>query len=276
MAHNTILVIGSTGKIGRHVTARLRDRDVTVKAASRRGPVHFDWHDEATWSGAVDGSQSVYLVDSQDAERVPLLRRFGALAAHRGVRTLVFLSAREAESVNPALEEKEQAVKDAGIEWTILRPTWFDQNFSEVSAFTDPLRAGELRLPAGDGRQPFIDAADIAEVAAAALTGEGHHGRTYDLSGPEAITFAEAVERIGKAGGRDLHYRPVDGAEYVANPARYGAAPGQAEAYAHLMGAIAEGRTEHLSDGVKQALGREARRFDDYAAATAATGVWDA
>lgn len=276
MAHNTILVIGSTGKIGRHVAAGLRDREVTVKAASRRGPVHFDWHDESTWSGAVDGSQAIYLVDSQDTERIPLLRRFGSLAAHRGVERLVFLSAREAESVNPQLEEKDQAVKDAGTEWTILRPVWFNQNFSEVPAFADPLRAGELRLPAGDGRQPFIDARDIAEVAVAALTGDGHHGRTYDLSGPEAIGFAEAVERIGKATGRELRYRPVDGAEYAAHPDVYGAAPAQAKGYALLMSAIAEGKTEHLSDGVKQALGREPRSFDDYAAATAATGVWDA
>lgn len=276
MEHNTILVIGSTGKIGRQVVARLRDGAVTVKAASRRGPVHFDWHDETTWSGAVDGSQAVYLVDSQDGERTALLRRFGALAAHRGVRTLVYLSAREAESVNPSLEEKEQALKDAGTEWTILRPVWFNQNFSEVPAFTEPLRAGELRLPAGRGRQPFIDARDIAEVAVAALTGPGHHGRTYDLSGPEAITFAEAVAHIAAATGRDLRFRPVEPAEYVADPARFGATPDQAAGYATLMGAIAEGRTEHLSDGVKQALGRAPRSFGDYVADTAPTGVWDA
>ncbi|WP_041624921.1 NAD(P)H-binding protein [Stackebrandtia nassauensis] len=276
MADNTILVIGSTGKIGRHVAERLRERDVTVKAASRSGPVHFDWHDEATWPGALDGAQGAYLVDSQDADRVPLLRRFSALAAHRGLRRLVFLSAREAESVNPTLEEKEAAIKDAGTEWTILRPVWFNQNFSEVAAFREPLRAGELRLPAGDGPQPFIDAEDIAEVAAAALTTDGHHGRTYDLSGPEAISFGEAVAHIAKATGRDLRYRPVSAEDYVADPAAFGAQPGQAEGYALLMAAIAEGKTSHLSDGVKQALGRDPRGFAEYAVKTAATGVWDA
>lgn len=275
MAHNTNLVIGSTGKIGRHVVAGLRDRGATVKAASRRGPVHFDWHDEATWSPAVDGSRAVYLVDSQDADRIPLLRRFGALAAHRGVRTLVYLSAREAESVNPHLDEKEQAVKDAGTEWTILRPTWFDQNFSEAPAFVDQLRTGRLRLPAGDGRQPFIDARDIAEVAVAALLDDGHHGHTYDLSGPEALTFAEAVDRIAKATGRELGYQPVDAAEFAADPAAFGVDAGVAAGYAHIMPAIAAGRTEHLSDGVKQALGREPRTFDDFVAATATVGVWD-
>ncbi|MGH8877050.1 MAG: NAD(P)H-binding protein [Stackebrandtia sp.] len=276
MADNTILVIGSTGKVGRRVLGRLRDRDVTVKAASRSGPVGFDWNDEATWAGALDGATAAYLVDSQDDQVIPLLRRFSQLAAHRGLRRLVLLSARDAESADPRLEEKEQAVKDAGTEWTILRPSWFDQNFSETPMMLEPLRTGMLRLPAGDGPQPFIDAEDIAAVAVAALLGEGHDGRTYDLSGPELLSFGQAVDRIAQATGRKLAYRPIDGAEYVADPREYGSFPGAAEAYVNLLGRIADGQTAFVSDGVRQALGRDPRRFDDYASATAATGVWDA
>ena len=274
MADSTILVIGSTGKIGRHVVAGLRDHGATVKAASRRGPVHFDWHDEATWSQAVDGSDAVYLVDSQDADQIPLLRRFGALAAHRGVRSLVYLSARAAESANPALDEREQPVKDAGTEWTILRPSWFNQNFSEAPGFVRQLRAGELRLPAGQGRQPFIDARDIAEVAVAALTQQGHHGRSYDLSGPESIGFTEAVECIARAVGRELRYRAVDPEQFASRPPA-GVDAEVAKSYTRLMAEIAAGRTALLSDGVEQALGRQPRRFGDFAAETAPTGVWN-
>ncbi len=99
----------------------------------------------------------------------------------------------------------ERIVLDTNPAWTIVRASWFNQNFSE-GFFVDPLRDGVLALPAGDVGEPFIDAEDIADVAVAALTEAGHEGQIYEVTGPRLMTFAEAVDEIARAAGRELRY----------------------------------------------------------------------
>ena len=121
-----------------------------------------------------------------------------------GTRRLVLLSGRGEEEA----ERAKEALKASGAEWTIVRCSWFMQNFSE-RYFTEPLAAGELALPVGDVREPFVDAEDIADVAVAALTEDGHAGRLYELTGPRPLTFAEAVAEVGSATGRSLRYTQI-------------------------------------------------------------------
>ncbi|MER8034043.1 NAD(P)H-binding protein [Streptomyces hydrogenans] len=274
MTKHPILVTGGTGKSGRRVVSLLRARGLPVRVASRSGEPPFDWLDRATWASALEGVTAVYLVPI-DGEL--LTRPFVERAAELGVERVVLLSGRgvdvpgysgEANIAGATHVDGESAVRDSGIAWTILRPAWFAQNFSE-GIFLDALLAGELRLPAGDGAASFVDAKDIAEVAVAALTGDGHRGRTYELSGPRALTLTEAVAEISTVSGRDLRYVPLSHAEFVAELTAQGWTDAEAEDYAEAVGPIRRGMDGHVSDGVRQALGRDPRDFTDYARASA-------
>lgn len=270
--HPTTLVLGGTGKTGRRVAAGLQARGLPVRAAARSGPHPFDWADRNTWEPALEGVRAAYLVDSQGPDAADTLRDFARLAADRGVGRLVLLSAREADpAARPATED---AVRESGAAWTILRPTWFGQNFSESFYLSDFVREGELRLPTAGGPEPFIDAQDIADVAVAALTEDGHQGRGYDLSGPRVLSFETAVAEIARATGRELTVVPVSGPEYVAHLTGRGYPVELAELLNELLGSVAQGGHDYLSDGVRQVLGREPRDFGDYVKSAAAAGAW--
>jgi len=194
---------------------------------------------------------------------------FAELAVSSGVPRLVLLSGRgEAEA-----ERAEQAVRASGADLTILRSTWFAQNFSE-SYWVDML-SGEVALPAGDTPEPFVDVDDLADVAVAALTDDRHIGQLYELTGPRLLTFAEAVAEIAKATGREVRYVPISVEEYGAAAAEQGVPSEVIDLLTYLFGEVLDGRNAHLANGVQRALGREPRDFADYARDAAATGVWD-
>jgi uncharacterized protein YbjT (DUF2867 family) len=167
----TTLVLGGTGKTGRRVAERLTARGLPVQVGSRPGKPPFDWDDQATWVPALRNVESVYVAYYPDLA-VPgaaaTVRSFAELAVKTGVRRLVLLSGRGEEGALLG----EQAVRDSGAEWTVLRASWFSQNFSE-GFFLDQVLSGEVALPAGSIREPFLDTDDIADVAVAALTEDG-------------------------------------------------------------------------------------------------------
>ena len=201
-----VLVLGSTGKTGRRVVERLKARGIPTRVGARSGEPPFDWDDRDTWAPVLQGVGSVYVQHYLDALPgvAEILGSFAELAVAKGIPRLVHLSGRgEAEA-----ELAAQAVRDTGAEVTTLRSTWFSQNFSE-SYFIDGLLAGELALPAGNTPEPFVDADDIADVAVAALTKDGHMGEVYELTGPRLLTFADAVGEIAQATGREVRYLPV-------------------------------------------------------------------
>jgi uncharacterized protein YbjT (DUF2867 family) len=169
--------------------------------------------------------------------------------------------------------EGEEAVVDSGAELTILRSTWFAQNFSE-DYWREYVLGGEVALPAGEMREPFVDADDIADVAIAALTEDGHVGELYELTGPRLLTFAEAVTEIARATGREIRYVPISIEEFAAAAAEENVPEEVIEMLTYLFGEILDGRNAHLTDGVERALGRPPKDFGDYARDAAATGVW--
>ncbi|WP_327415706.1 NAD(P)H-binding protein [Streptomyces sp. NBC_01233] len=275
MTTKPILVLGSTGKTGRRVLSRLRQHGHEVRGASRKGLTRFDWNDENTWEPALEGAGAVYLVDSQQSDAATSLRSFAGLAVTGGVERLVLLSARD--WVVPDGEEKlpgERAVRESGAQWTILKPTWFAQNFSEDPFYRGQLLDGEFVMSTGDGIEPFVDAEDIADVAVAALTEDGHGGQAYELTGPRLLSLGDVVEEIARATGRDIAYRPVPAQEYAAYALRKGLPEDYVALLNLLNGWIEERRFATLADGVQRALGREPRDFADYVRRTAATGVW--
>ncbi|WP_424532991.1 NAD(P)H-binding protein [Sphaerisporangium viridialbum] len=266
MSISSTLVTGGTGKTGRRVAALLDRRGVPARVASRSGPVRFDWVDETTWEPALAGVRAVYLIDSQDAGAEAEARAFTKRAVAHGVDRLVLLSARVwAEMGDPAGLAVENAVREAGVAWTILRPSWFAQNFGEDPLIATAIARGDLRIPTGEGREPFIDAEDIAEVAVAALTGDGHAGEIYELSGPRALTWGQAVAEIARTTGRAVRFTPISDEQYRTELAAAGHPDDYAEITSALFAHIRHGRGAALSDGVRRALGREPADFASYA-----------
>src|SRR5918996_1687941 len=130
------------------------------------------------------------------------------LAARNGVRRLVLLSGRGEEEAQSAEQALREVGDEAGVEWIIVRCAWFMQNFDE-NFLLEPMLAGEVALPSGNVPEPFVDAGDIADVAVAALTEEGHAGEIYELTGPRLRTMEEAVGEISRAAGRKIRFVPV-------------------------------------------------------------------
>ena len=199
------------------------------------------------------------------------MRSFAELALRSGVPRLVLLSGRG----EPEAERAEQAVRDTGADLTILRSTWFMQNFSE-DYMTDHVLSGEIRLPGGDVPTPFLDVGDIADAAVAALTDDRHVGQLYELTGPRSLTFDEVAAEISKATGRELRYTPVTLEQHAAEAAEHGVPNEVIELLTYLFAEVVDGRNAGTTDGVHRALGRDARDFGDYVREVAAGGVWDA
>jgi uncharacterized protein YbjT (DUF2867 family) len=268
------LVLGATGKTGRRIIERLRARGVPTRVGSRSGQPPFDWEDPATWAPALEGVGSAYISYYPDLAvpgAVEATRSFAELAVSSGVRRLALLSGRG----EPEAERAERAVRDTGADLTILRSTWFMQNFSE-DYMLDHVLSGEIRLPAGDVPTPFLDIDDLADIAVEALTDDRHVGQLYELTGPRSLTMAEVAAEISAAADREVRYAPVSLDRHAAEAAEHGVPPEFVELLTYLFGEVVDGRNASTTDGVRRALGREPRDFGDYARATAATGVWNA
>jgi uncharacterized protein YbjT (DUF2867 family) len=271
-AQTATLVLGGTGKTGRRVAQRLTARGLSVRVGSRSGEPPFDWDDEATWAPALQDVGSVYVSYYPDLAvpgSVAAVRSFAKLAAERGIRRLVLLSGRGEEEAQRA----ERAVQEVSAGWTIVRCSWFNQNFSE-NYLLEPILEGEVVLPAGDVPEPFVDTDDIADVAVAALTEEGHAGQLYELTGPRLLTFAEAVAEISQATGRKIRFVPITVEEYASVLAEQEVPAGFVWLLTYLFTEVLDGRNAYLTDGVQRALGREPRDFADYARDAATTGIW--
>jgi uncharacterized protein YbjT (DUF2867 family) len=268
-----ILVVGGTGKTGRRVLSMLAAQGVTARSASRNGDVRFDWTDESTWAAALDGVTSAYVTFSPDLA-VPgadvTIEAFTALAVKSGVQRLVLLSGRGEEGARRC----EEIVQAAGIEWTIVRAGWFQQNFSE-DFLRESVLAGEIVLPAGHVAEPFIDVDDIAEIVVAALLEDRHVGELYEVTGPRLLTFADIATELTEALGRQVSYIPVTTEEFISGATEAGIPRDTVEMLAHLFTEVLDGRNAYLTNGVERALGRPARDFADYARAVAATGAWN-
>ena len=268
------LVLGGTGKTGRRVLDLLAADGHTARSAARTPgraapgvePVRFDWDDPTTHAAALEGAEAVYVVPpALRSDHPPLIAALAQRAATAGAARFVLLSARGVDQGpdNP-LRQAEQAIATAGLPVTVVRPAWFMQNFTE-SFFARGVAQGSLVAPTGTGAAPFVDTADIAAVAAAALTGRVAPG-AYDLSGPQALTFAEAAAVLSGRTGRPVVHVDLPVEQWVSGAAENGLPVEYAGMLGRLFGLIRDGHDAHLSDGVERALGRPATSFADWAA----------
>lgn len=275
---DVVLVTGATGKTGRRVVRQLADAGVPVRAASRSGSPRFDWSDPGSWPQALVGVSAVYLVhpDMGSPEAEQSIVAFAEQAVVAGVRRAVVLTGTQGGGPQgEAMLRVERAVQDAFPEWTVLRPRWFFQNFTE-DFLLPPVQAGEFRLPTGEGRDAFVDAEDIAAVAVAALTLPEHSGQVYDVTGPELLSFADVADRISTATGRPVAHQALSQEEFVAEQREQGVPQEWVDLSAGMYTVIREGGLDWRSDDVERVLGRPSRSFEAFAADTAAGDTWRA
>ena len=266
------LVLGGTGKTGRRVAERLVNRGVETRIASRSADPSFDWNDQSTWKATLDGVEAVYITYAPDLAipgATEAVRDFVATAVGQGIRRLVLLSGRGEEEAQAC----ERIVQDAGVEWTVVRASWFNQNFSE-GEFLGMVMDGAITLPAGDVPEPFVDANDIADVAVAALTEDGHDGEIYEVTGPRMLTFADVAREISRAAGREVQFIRIPKEAFAGAIAESGAPKEIAWLLNYLFETVLDGRNAYVCDGVKRALGREPTDFSEFVDRIAASGVW--
>ena len=267
-----VLIIGATGKTGRRVAGRLAGLGVPTRLASRSGATRFDWTDRTTWGPALDGAGAVYITYQPDliVERsADDLRVFVEVARDASVDKLVLLSGRG----EPEARACEEIVLHSGLASTVLRCSWFAQNFSE-SFLADGVREGAVVLPVDAVGEPFIDADDIADAAVTVLTRSGHDGRVYELTGPRLLTFAEATAQIAAAANREIDYVTVSLEDYRAGMAEAGVPDDYADMVISLFGTLFDGRNAHTTDGVRELLGRAPTDFADFIEKSVAERAW--
>ncbi len=269
---NTTLVLGATGKTGRRIATRLEALGVPVRRGSRSARPSFDWAKEEGWDACLEAVGAVYVNYAPDLA-VPgagdSIQAFVDRAQRHGVERLVLLSGRgEAEA-----QACERIVQNSGIDSTVVRASWFNQNFSE-GAFMSMVEAGRITLPAADIGEPFVDVDDIADVAVAALTEAGHAGEVYEVTGPRLLTFEDIAAELSRATGRTIEFVQVPHDAFVGGIAESGAPKEVVWLMDYLFSTVLDGRNTHLTDGVERALGRPPKDFAEYARQTAATGVW--
>ncbi|MCB1718364.1 MAG: NAD(P)H-binding protein [Candidatus Competibacteraceae bacterium] len=273
-ANGLTLVLGGTGKTGRRIAASLEAKGVPVRIGSRAALPSFDWNNEAGWDACLQDVEAVYINYAPDLAipgATDSIQAFVDRAKRHGVARLVLLSGRgEAEA-----QACERIVQASGIEWTIVRASWFYQNFSE-GAFVDMVLAGQITLPADDTPEPFVDVDDIADVAVAALTEPGHAGEVYEVTGPRLMTFADVASELSQATARAITYVQIPHDAFIAGVTESGAPKEVAWLLDYLFATVLDGRNAQLSDGIQRALGRPPKDFAAYAREVAASGLWKA
>ncbi|MEV6430660.1 NAD(P)H-binding protein [Nocardia sp. NPDC051463] len=243
-----------------------------VSFGSRSTEVAFDWEDRSTWAAVLEDVGAVFLMYTsghRDSHPGDTIRAFSDLAVAHGVGRLVLLSARGADQA-----AAEQAVRDSGAEWTVLQAAWFNQEFDE-GVFADAVFAGGLALVGGQVWEPFIDAGDLADIVAAALTEDGHAGRNYELTGRRLLAGDDVAAAIANETNRDVAYVPVTGEQFGAVlTSDFDMRDEEVAVMIDIFATLLDGPDTKMTDGVRQLLSRESVDFADFISEAVASGVW--
>ena len=276
----TVLVTGATGNVGSRAVDELRDRGIPVRAFVRdpqRAAVvladatelaHGDFAQVDSVRRAMDGIERVLLICGNDPRQVEFGTAAIDAAARAGVRQIVMLSTIGAEAGSPTVffdqhGRIEEYLHGSRIPGVVLRSSHLMSNL--LGSVATIRRAGRFFLPAGDARIAMIDPRDVAAAAAAALTTDGHDGRTYVLTGPEAITYGDLARRLSGVVGRPIEFVDVPDEAALAGLAQAGLSPWLAEQVVAVFGALRDGVNASTTDSVRELTGREPRDIEDFA-----------
>jgi len=271
MSAQPILVVGATGKTGARVAARLEQRGEAVRHGSRRAAIPFDWDNADTWPVSLEGVRSAYVTYFPDLAFPGAVDKVEALcrvAKSEGVKRLVLLSGRGEHHARLG----EEAVRASGIDFTLVRASWFAQNFSE-GYLREPVLNGVLPMPGGDVAEPIVDVDDIADVVVAALTEDRHSGELYEVTGPRLLTFADMAAILSDSIGRKVQHVPISFEDFHKG-LEENAGSFIADVFTGIARETLDGRNQSLCDGVERAIGRAPRDFAEFARDAARAGAW--
>lgn len=275
MKTENILVIGGTGKTGRRIVARLEALGHNVRIGSRSATPAFDWHQPENWEAALMGMDKVYITYQPDLAvpgALEAIEELVKVSRKANIKKLVLLSGKGEREAQLC----EQVVIHSGLDYTIVRASWFNQNFSE-NFLLEPILDGVVALPQVEAQIPWVDTDDIAEVATKALTEDIHNGQIYELTGPRTLTFKDAVTEIAKASNREITFIPISVQEYGDGMRKAGLPEDFIWLIEYLFTEVL-GNPElaEVSHDIEKVLGRKPIDFSEYVTATAKTGIWKA
>ncbi|MFK7860019.1 MAG: NmrA family transcriptional regulator [Granulosicoccus sp.] len=272
MKNSPVLIIGKTAKTGLRVEQRLQDLGYSTRGVSRSSTPAFNWEDSTTWRTALEGTRSAYVTFYPDlaipsAERT--VREFTELAKDVGLQHVVLLSGRGEQGAQRA----EKVLINSGLDWNVVRASWFMQNFSE-GFMIEGIVGGELMLPAGDNAEPFVDIDDIADVAVATLTQPELRNHLFEVTGPRALTFAQCVAEISEVVGYPVKYTSIPIDDFLNTLRDQGLPEGMLWLMRELFTVVFDGRNSTPTTGVEEALGRPATDFSEYLRKVMSSGAW--
>lgn len=266
-----VLVTGATGSVGSEIVRQALAQGLSVRSASRRGSaeagaeaVVFDYEKPDTYAAALAGTEAVVLIAPPlDTQAYEKMLPFVAEALKEG-RKLVMISAYGIEyAPESALGKLEAYIQQHAQRWTILRPSFFMENFS-TGFLSGMVQGGAIYLNAGEGKTGFISTVDIAAVAVTALLDEKHNGQAYGLTGAEALDHQEVVAKINAGAGANLQYVPVSDEAMLQGMVQAGVPQNGAEQATAMYAMVAQNIWGGLADGVENVLGRPATSFDAF------------
>ncbi|MBO0342571.1 MAG: NAD(P)H-binding protein [Allomuricauda sp.] len=274
MRKDNFLIIGGTGKTGRKVVESLEFLNQNVRIGSRSSEPAFDWSNEDTWENALEGVDKMYITYQPDLavpRALQSIEQLIRLAKKRNLKKVVLLSGkgeREAELC-------EQVVIHSGLDYTIVRASWFSQNFSE-SFFLEPIQQGFVALPQAEVQVPYVDTGDIADVVVEALLHDEHNGNIYQLTGPTTLSFKEAIAEIANATNRDIAFAPISIEEYVVAMKEHDVPADFVWLIEYLFTEVlGNPMVSETTNDIEKVLKRKPKSFLEYVKETAKTSVWD-
>ena len=269
---NKILVIGSTGKTGSRVFSRLQEKGVDIRPATRNSEIPFDWYNENTWTKALEDISKVYITFQPDLAvpgSLDIINNFTKAAKSAGVNKLVLLSGRgEVEA-----EACEKVIQQSGMAWTIVRASFFMQNFSE-GFWAESIAAKDFLIPTVKAKEPFVDADDIADVVVEALLDNKHDGKTYELTGRELLSFQEVINKLSSALNTEIQLSQVPIEEYQSILKEYQVPDDVIWLISYLFSEVLDGRNESVKNDIELVLNRKATSFDSYIEKAIHAGFW--
>jgi len=274
MKTENILVIGGTGKTGKRVVHLLEELGQKVRIGSRSASPSFDWHQPEGWAQALEGIDKVYITYQPDLAVPGALEAIEQLvkeSKRAKVKKLVILSGKGEREAQLC----EQVIIHSGLNYTIVRASWFNQNFSE-NFLLEPVLDGFVALPQAEANIPWVDVDDIAEVVVKALTEDKHNGQIYQLIGPRTLTFEEAVAEIAKASKRNITFVPITVQEYGDGMRKANIPEDFIWLIEYLFTEVLGNRElAEVTNDIEKVLGRKPIDFSEYASRVAKTGIWN-
>lgn len=274
MKTEQFLITGGTGKTGRRIVERLDKLGLKVRIGSRSAELPFDWNDPTNWDEVLEGIDKVYVTYQPDLA-VPgakeAISELVKVSKKAGVSKMVLLSGkgeREAELC-------EDIVINSGIDYTIIRASWFNQNFSE-NFLLEPILDGVVALPQAHVKIPFVDAEDIADVAVKVLNNNSYNGKIFELTGSETLTFKEAIAVIAKATNRSISFIPLS-LEAYSTAMKGMQLPDDFIWLINYLFDVVLGNPNNsiITEDINLLLGRAPKTFREFAEESATLGIWN-